>query len=173
MRTITATVVTMAAAVALLLPAGSAWAGGGGHGNAACQTTSSGQLLAMLDSCFDGIVHTVTGGSTLDVTNRGDLPHTITASDGSFDSGTVQPGETVQIDLEETGEIPVYCTLHGTADGTGMAGLLQVPGSDVAEASLASTSTGPAGPAREAIAALVGAVIGAIAHRHWTRRTSS
>lgn len=51
-------------------------------------------------------------GATFAVNNRGEEAHTFTADDGSWDTGEIQPGETVEIVIEETGSVPYHCELH-------------------------------------------------------------
>lgn len=80
----------------------------------------------MLDSCFEGTAHFAPAGETITVVNDGALPHTFTAVDGSFDTGQLEAGESYEITVEEAGIIEVFCSLHGTADGAGMAGVLVV-----------------------------------------------
>ena len=80
----------------------------------------------MRDSCFDGVAHFSESGTTLRVENGGIFPHTYTAADGSFDTGILQPGESAEIILGDDGTLKVLCTLHGTADGDGMAGVLLI-----------------------------------------------
>lgn len=144
----------------------------GGGGGAACHATSSGRQLTMLDSCFDGIAHEVPAGTTLTVTNRGEMSHTITAVDGSFDSGSLAPGHTFQIQLDRAGDMPVYCTLHGTAEGQGMAGVLQVSGPLNPDLASTTPTNGSSFPATEAVAALVGVGMGAFVQRRRDRRNS-
>lgn len=134
--------------VILVLGSSIAVAGGGGHGGI-CTGFGQGQELTMRDNCFEGTGHVTDAGETIVVTNRGELPHTVTAADGSFGSGTIEPGETYELTLEEPGAVPIYCTLHGTADGNGMAGLLVVQAAGLAgaePASAESPSTGPVWP---------------------------
>ena len=99
-----------------------ALAGGGGL----CAGFASGEALIMRDGCFEGVAHFASAGGTLMVSNEGVMPHSFTAVDGSFDTGQLAPGETAEIQLSDDGIIRVYCTLHGTADGHGMAGVLLV-----------------------------------------------
>ena len=101
-------------------------AGGGGGGSGACSGFSQGSELIMRDSCFDGVAHFSESGSTLRVENGGIIPHTYTATDGSFDTGVLQPGESADIALGSDGTVKVWCTLHGTAHGDGMAGVLLI-----------------------------------------------
>ena len=60
------------------------------------------------------------------IVNRGELPHSLTAADGSFGTGTLQPGQSASIDVGEAAVVRVFCELHGTRQGEGMAGLLVV-----------------------------------------------
>ncbi|MGH8957232.1 MAG: hypothetical protein ACRDVK_01020, partial [Acidimicrobiia bacterium] len=62
-------------------------AGGGGGSISLCPAYSSGTTISVLDSCFNGIAHSAPLGQTLTVSNHGELPHTLTAVDGSFDTG--------------------------------------------------------------------------------------
>lgn len=116
---------------ALTMVPGLALAGGGGHASG-CSGFTEGTEMGMADSCYEGVTHFVPAGQTLTVRNDGEMPHSITAVDGSFDSGLMQPGETYAITLTEPGVVRVYCTLHGTADGGGMAGVLISDGDGIA-----------------------------------------
>lgn len=108
----------------LLIPA-PAFAGGGG-GSSLCPGFATGTSISMLDSCFAGTAHFAPTETAITVRNDGFVPHTFTAVDGSFDSGQVQPGETFELTVEEPGVYEVFCSLHGTASGDGMAGVLLV-----------------------------------------------
>lgn len=118
--------VLVGAATLVLVAAGAALAGGGGHGGGLCDGFRVGGELRLLDSCFDGTAHFTEAGGTLTVRNEGETAHTITAADGSFDSGMIDPGDTFELELDEPGVIEVFCRPHGAADGTGMAGVLVV-----------------------------------------------
>ncbi len=54
------------------------------------------------------------------------FPHTVTADDGSFDSGTLNGGQSFSYTFEQPGEYPYYCALHGAPGGVGMAGTVTV-----------------------------------------------
>jgi plastocyanin len=126
----------------VVLVAGTAGAAAGGGGPGPCDAFGVGSELRLLDSCFDATAQFVAAGSELRVTNEGGVGHTITAADGSFDSGIIAPGESFEFTLAEPGVIPVYCRPHGGADGFGMAGVLIVgeptPQADGAEQVAAS-----------------------------------
>ncbi len=116
----------MIALTVLLLVPGVASAGGGGVDPSACAGYSEGTEIAMQDSCFSGTAHFVPSGTTVTVTNVGFMPHSITAVDGSFDTGLVDGGGTAELSFGEPGIYRVFCTLHGTAAGEGMAGVVLV-----------------------------------------------
>jgi plastocyanin len=117
--------VVTVATIAVLPWSVPAMAGGGGH-DSACAGYATGQTVEMYDSCFSGSAQFVGAGTTVRIINRGELPHSLTAADGSFGTGTLQPGQSASIDVGETAVLRVFCELHGTAQGDGMAGLLVV-----------------------------------------------
>lgn len=111
---------------------------GGGHGGSVCDGFDTGSTVRMLDSCFAGTAHFTQTGSSVVIENEGRLPHTFTAADGSFDSGQISPGSSFELNLDTPGIYKVYCTLHGTAKGQGMAGVLVV--GEVGDAEFASVN---------------------------------
>lgn len=64
---------------------------------------------------------TVAVGGLVSWTNVGQAPHTVTASDGSFDSGIVEPGAGFEQRFEAAGTYAYLCELH-----PGMAGTVEV-----------------------------------------------
>jgi plastocyanin len=72
----------------------------------------------MEDSVFAPDAVDVPVGTTLRFVNVGNLPHTATARDGSFDSGLVQPGGTFSHMFATAGTFPIRCTLHPEMVGT-------------------------------------------------------
>ena len=146
---------TIAAAMTLTAPA---LAGGGGHGSDRCPGFAEGGEIVMLDSCFSGTAHFAPAYGQVEVVNEGQLPHTYTAVDGSFDSGILPPGESFSFSTKDAGLVEVFCRLHGTMSGDGMAGLLVVgaPGSSVEETAVlaAAQPAPPEQPPAELVAAL-------------------
>lgn len=84
--------------------------------------------VTLLDASFQPAEITIPAGTTVEWIDTGLLPHTVTAVDGSFDSGTLQNGDTFRHTFEEPGSYPYYCQFHGTPDGSGMAGVVIVEG---------------------------------------------
>jgi hypothetical protein len=113
-------------AVALLMMIPGAASAGGGGDISLCSGFATGTTVSMLDSCFNGTAHFAPTDTTLLISNDGGMSHTFTAVDGAFDSGQIEPGETFELTIDEPGVFEVFCTLHGTADGEGMAGVLLV-----------------------------------------------
>jgi plastocyanin len=56
----------------------------------------------------------------------GPFPHSVTADDGSFDSGLHQGPFIYRKAFTQVGDFPYYCTLHGAPGGIGMAGIIRV-----------------------------------------------
>ena len=55
---------------------------------------------------------TVTVGTTLEWTNNDPLPHTVTATDKTFNSGLIQPGRTFRHTFTKSGTFNYYCIPH-------------------------------------------------------------
>jgi plastocyanin len=70
----------------------------------------------------------VEAGTTITWTNNGDAPHTVTADNGSFESGNMDPGDEFSETFSEQGRYPYYCEYHGAPDGQGMSGVVVVSG---------------------------------------------
>ncbi len=109
----------------MLIPL-TASAGGGGGVISPCTGFETGALVVMQDSCFGGTAHFAPSDTVITVVNEGQLPHSFTAVDGSFDSGVLQAGEIFEFSVDEPGTYRVFCSLHGNAAGQGMAGALLV-----------------------------------------------
>ena len=111
--------------VALLMTVPGVASAGGGGDLSLCSGFATGSNISMLDSCFNGVAHFAPTG-TLTVSNDGQMPHTFTAVDGSFSSDQIEPGEVFELTVDEAGIYQVYCSLHGSPDGEGMAGVLVI-----------------------------------------------
>ena len=74
-------------------------------------------MITIAEFAFGGI-QTVPAGATITVVNDDSVPHTFTADDGSFDSGTIQPGDSFQITLDAAGTFAYHCNFHGSMTGS-------------------------------------------------------
>ncbi|MDE3088982.1 MAG: cupredoxin domain-containing protein [Chloroflexota bacterium] len=67
---------------------------------------------------FDPQALTVRVGDTVTWTNMGSLVHTVTADDGSFDSGNLNPGDSWSFTFVKAGTFAFHCTPHPWMKGT-------------------------------------------------------
>jgi plastocyanin len=64
--------------------------------------------VSAYDGYFDPADITVPSGTTVVWTNMGEKPHSVTAHDGSFASGMLDPGESYQATFYEPGRTYTY-----------------------------------------------------------------
>ena len=60
----------------------------------------------------------VAAGTELTWTNEDPTAHTVTADDGSFDSGTLDAGATFRTVVEGTGTVRYRCLIHPSMQGS-------------------------------------------------------
>jgi plastocyanin len=70
------------------------------------------QAVSIQDFRFDPAQVTIQPGTTVRWTNEGNTPHTVTADDGSFDSGTLQPGDSFTFTFQNPGTVAYHCEIH-------------------------------------------------------------
>jgi plastocyanin len=95
---------------------------------------------------FDPAKLSVAAGTTLLVANVGGKPHSLTADDGSFDTGIIDPGaqggrfagDNASVTLNQAGTFKFHCEIHPAA----MKGTVTVTG-EAAAAGPAQASAGP------------------------------
>jgi plastocyanin len=85
---------------------------------------------------------TVSPGTTLTWVNNDQVPHTATANDGAFDSGTLQPGQSYSFAFDKPGTYAYHCNIHPYMTAT-----VTVSG---ASASASASSSGSASPTASA-----------------------
>ena len=76
----------------------------------------------------------VAAGTTVNFTNTGMVQHSVTADDGSFDSGMLAPGAAFSVELDQPGTYQYYCQAHGDVGLQGMSGTIVVDDSNAAPA---------------------------------------
>ena len=107
---------------------------------ASAESTANRAALAFADAAIDivdfdynpGSV-TIKAGETVTWTQSGEEPHTVTADDGTFDSGQLATGETFSMRFDSPGTYPYFCTLHGGPGGEGMAAVVIVEGGQASD----------------------------------------
>src|SRR5215208_6869843 len=65
-----------------------------------------------IEDFYDPADEAIASGDTITWTNEDEEPHTVTADDGSFDSGVLNPGDTYTVTFSGSGTVSYYCTLH-------------------------------------------------------------
>ena len=72
----------------------------------------AGGALTIQDFSFAPATLSVAVGTTVTWTNQGPSSHTVTADDGSFDSGTVHSGSTFSQTFATAGTFSYHCNIH-------------------------------------------------------------
>ena len=80
----------------------------------------------MIDFSYSVLNLEVPAGSTAIWTNTGNVRHSATADDGSWDTGLFGSGEQASITFDTPGVYTYYCTLHGAPGGIGMSAVITV-----------------------------------------------
>jgi plastocyanin len=127
------------AARSFLIPALALVGCGGGSSEEATSPTPSGPRTVTVDMVSSGGGYgnpvtyqfaartvTVSVGDTVLWRNTTAAVHTVTADDGSFDSGDVGAQRTYRRAFDRAGTYRYYCRYHGAPGGVGMAGTVQV-----------------------------------------------
>lgn len=111
---------------------------------AACASAADDDTFSVgaVDDEFAAATIRVPVGGTITWNHLGQNVHNVTASDGSWASDPVmEQGDHFVRTFDEPGTYLYYCTIHGTADGRGMAGVVLV--GDEAEAPEALAGPAP------------------------------
>jgi plastocyanin len=84
--------------------------------------------INMRSDTFDVTEVHVAPGQTVMWNNSSNQTHTVTADDGSFDSGDVNAGANFRMEFDAPGSYPYFCEYHGGPGGDGMSGVIVVDG---------------------------------------------
>jgi plastocyanin len=79
-----------------------------GHGNHNGKTAT----VSITNFSYSPSTLTIKSGVTVTWTNNDDAPHTVTANDNSFTSGTLNKGDTYSRTFTSTGTIGYFCKFH-------------------------------------------------------------
>lgn len=74
--------------------------------------------VTIVDFAFEPQELVVTAGTTVTWSNDDVTPHTVTADDGAFDSGRMDPGGTFSFTFDEPGTYSYICSFHPGMTGT-------------------------------------------------------
>ena len=101
-------------ALLMFVPTAGAWQNQGTMG----QTTPNIWSVSIEDFYFEPANAAIQPGDTIVWTNEGSHPHTVTADDGSFDSGTLQPGQSFRHTFRNPGTVTYHCSIHPFMTGS-------------------------------------------------------
>lgn len=119
-----------------------------GAGGAAAQESAA---VSIVDFAFQPASVEIATGGTVTWTNTGQAPHTVTADDGSFDSGTLSPGATFSQTFATAGTFTYHCNIHPQMTATVIVGGPGGSGSGAqAQAAPAQSTAQAAGTANQA-----------------------
>src|SRR5215212_8662871 len=76
------------------------------------QPTQNAWSVSIEDFYFEPPDAAIAPGDKIIWINKGSTPHTVTADDGSFDSGVLNRGDTYTVTFLGSGTVTYYCTLH-------------------------------------------------------------
>ena len=91
---------------------------GGMMGWGSGPTAPAGTSVRMAGSRFEPATLTIAPGSTVRWFNDDSLPHTVTATDGSWDSGNLAPGGKFERRFDSPGTYAYLCRYHPGQTGT-------------------------------------------------------
>ena len=80
---------------------------GGGGG-------TTGTSVSIVNFSFSSANLTITKGTTVTWKNNDGVTHTVTADDGSFDSGSIVPGSSYSHTFAAAGTFAYHCNIHST-----------------------------------------------------------
>ena len=82
-------------------------------------TSAAGAQIAVsiVNFAYDPNPTTVAVGDTVTWTNNDGVPHTVTANDGSFQSDTMQPGQSFSFTFSTPGSFDYHCEFHANMSG--------------------------------------------------------
>jgi plastocyanin len=118
-RVMAVVLAALIAALGVAVSYGSAAASTGAGSGAAVASTNLPATVVIKNFAFGPSSMTVAPGTKITVVNQDRAPHSVTAVNKSFDSGTILGGQRGEITAPNTpGTYPYICTLHTSMTGT-------------------------------------------------------
>ncbi|MBV4356864.1 cupredoxin domain-containing protein [Pinibacter aurantiacus] len=90
-----------------------------GYGSSSNSGNNQGNnTVSMQYTQYDPSTITVKAGTTITWINNDNMDHTVTANDGSFDSGTIKQGGKYTHTFSTAGTFSYHCTFHANMKGS-------------------------------------------------------
>ncbi len=80
--------------------------------------TQPGRIVEIKNFAFSPSTLTVKKGDTVTWTNNDSAAHTVTADDGSFDTGNISLGGSQTVTFTKSGTFTYHCSIHPMMKGT-------------------------------------------------------
>jgi plastocyanin len=80
--------------------------------------SGAGGTVTIQNLAFGPTTLTIAAGTTVTWTNKDSVQHTVTADDGSFDSGKLASGSTFSQTFSKPGTYAYHCTIHSSMKAT-------------------------------------------------------
>jgi len=110
--------VALVLGAALLLAACSS-SGGGGSGSSGSGSAAATKSVTISNFMFSPMAASVAPGSTVSVTNKDSVTHTLSATGGQFNTGDIGPGQTKTFTAPtKAGTYSYICNIHQYMKGT-------------------------------------------------------
>jgi len=90
----------------------------GGNAPAPSGEAVRSEKVEIADFAYDPDPVTIQAGGKVTWINRDSAPHTATADDGSFDTGTIDEGKLASETFKQAGTYAYHCTIHPSMHGT-------------------------------------------------------
>jgi plastocyanin len=97
---------------------GTATTGAGGNGTAPSGEAERSAKVEIVEYTYEPDPVTVQVGGKVIWLNQDTAPHTATADDGSFDTGTLERGKLKSETFKQAGNYTYFCEIHPTMHGT-------------------------------------------------------
>jgi plastocyanin len=112
--------VLVLAGALLLAACGSSGGGSGSSGSSAsASAATTTKSVTISNFMFSPMTASVAPGSTVSVTNKDSVTHTLTATGGQFDTGDIGPGQTKTFTApSKAGTYSYICNIHQYMQGT-------------------------------------------------------
>jgi plastocyanin len=83
-----------------------------GYGSGSMTNAPATTAVSIKDMAFSPASLSVSAGTTVTWTNNDAIAHTVTADDGSYDSGNIPPGSRYSKVFSTAGTFAYHCTIH-------------------------------------------------------------